>query len=191
MDDVGFEALMLWATIGQELFSCFATTLPDPPSCVYLFQKGKNSHFDLCRPPRLKSVGLLLLFWCFRVEMYNNRTCALKRKKKSIRWSISISCGCCVFFFSTPPWRNVCQSGSARQLWGKMSRLLQSFFFVVPQKVDFEIKDILSYIIMCRPWCICHTDCLWISHISKDKCEHETKLKKWMWQQTTPATLLK
>lgn len=102
MNGVGFEALMLWATIGQELFSCFATTLPDPPSCVYLFQKGKNSHFDLYWPLRLKSVGLLLLFWCFKVEMYNTRTCALKRKKINSMINLNFMWVLCFFFQPHP-----------------------------------------------------------------------------------------
>lgn len=143
MNAVGFEALMLGAAIGQQLFSCLATTMPDSPSCVYLFQKGKNSHFDLRWPPRLKSVGLPLLFWCFKVEMYSNLTCALKRKKINSVINLNFMWLLCFFFFNHTP-RECFQSGSTRQLGGKMNRLLKSYFFTVTPNVDFEAEDVGS-----------------------------------------------
>lgn len=169
MNVVGFEALMLGAAIGQQLFSCLATTMPDPPSCVYLFQKGKNSHFDLRWPPRLKSVGLLFLFWCFKVEMYSNLTCALKRKKNQFGDQSQFHVAA-VFFFSTAPRGNVFKAVQQGNSEGKWTGCLKVTFSLLhpmrtlKQKM-WDLSPLLYaqpfsiMIMMCYLWFNFHTDC--------------------------------
>lgn len=143
--------------------------MPDPPSCVYLFQKGKNSHFDLHWPPRLKSVGLLLLFWCFKVEMYNNLTCALKRKK--INSVINLNFMWLLCFFSQPaPRGNVfkaVQQGNSEGKWTGCLKVTFSLFhpmWTLKQKM-WDLSPLLyaqpfsRMIMMCYLWFNCRTDC--------------------------------
>lgn len=111
MNVVGFEALVLEAVISRELFSCFATTPPGPPSCFYLSAKGKISHFD----PRWPGSSNLsfLMFNSRDVQQSNTGHSDLKFKNQSCRKKNQSSdqsqfhMVVVVFFSALPPRGNV------------------------------------------------------------------------------------
>lgn len=121
---VRFESFVLKTVISPEFcfffLFCFVFFFffffKQPFYSAFIFQK-RATFLTLTSggPAAYNCTFVVAGFWCLMVAVYNNLILALrfevlkvwaakKRKKKSIKWSISISSGCCSFFSSLGEW---------------------------------------------------------------------------------------